>query len=227
MVSLLDHLALIHHQDELGVTDRAQPVGHDHLRATAAGEVLNHPLFGVGIQGEVASSITRMLGLLTNALAIKPLALPPRGSGRLHSTGCRSHRAGRAPHRGFRHRGRPAPDPLANGGIPQAEVVAHAATEQLDVLLHHGQRTNADAAGDAQQRLAVEQNGAAAGLVQPGDQLGQGAFAAAAAPHQGNRIPGCIDRFNPSIRGGLIATNPKLRSRISIAPLRRSCRCLR
>ena len=51
MVSVLDHLALVHHQDELGVTNCAQPVGYDHLRATSAGEVLNHPLFSVGIQG--------------------------------------------------------------------------------------------------------------------------------------------------------------------------------
>ena len=50
MFTLLDNLSLVHHKDELCIADGAQPVGHDHLCATPAGEVLNYSLFGFGVK---------------------------------------------------------------------------------------------------------------------------------------------------------------------------------
>ena len=49
--ALLNHFALFHDQDQVSISDRAQPVGHDHLGAAPPAEVVDQLLFGVRIQG--------------------------------------------------------------------------------------------------------------------------------------------------------------------------------
>ena len=79
---------------------------------------------------------------------------------------------------------------VRDGIIPHADVVGDGVLEQGDVLVHHGQGTGEHRAGDLADGLAVKQNLAAPGDVEPGDELGQGGFAAAAGAHDGHPAAG-------------------------------------
>src|SRR5205823_3805282 len=75
---------------------------------------------------------------------------------------------------------------LRDGGVPHAEVLADGAGEQIDVLVHHRDRVGQHQAGDVGAGDAVEQHLARPRLEQPGDEPGDGRFAAAGATYQGD-----------------------------------------
>ena len=78
---------------------------------------------------------------------------------------------------------------ILNGIVPHANVLRDGIFKEGDILIDDTDRTGEDIAVDLPDRHAVKCDGTAPGLVEPGDQLGQGGFAAARPADNGNLLP--------------------------------------
>ncbi len=79
---------------------------------------------------------------------------------------------------------------VLNGIVPHLDILADSVLKEGNILVDDADRAGEHIPVDILQRHAVEGNGAAPGTVEAGDQLGQGGFAAAGAPHEGDLLAG-------------------------------------
>ena len=74
--------------------------------------------------------------------------------------------------------------------VPESQVVAHRSLEHGDPLIDQRHRVDEELAGNLVDGLAVVEDRAAPGLVEPGDQAGEGRLAAPRAADQGDALAG-------------------------------------
>ena len=79
---------------------------------------------------------------------------------------------------------------VLDGIVPHPDIGGHGILEQDDVLIDHGHRPGHDLPGKGASWLPVKEDLPAPGLIQAGDQLGDGGFAAAGWAHQGHPLTG-------------------------------------
>lgn len=79
---------------------------------------------------------------------------------------------------------------IGDGGVPEGEVVADGAGEEEDFLFDGGDRVTEDRSGDVLAGDAIKADFTRPGLIESGDDFGEGGFAGAGTADEGDALAG-------------------------------------